>query len=283
MSGRAAEPALPASGRGTWSPSAVGAYAGAAYLLHTVDGIGPSRVAGAVTFRYEDGSQHSVYVLGGKHITGWWFPELKAQDAGVAWTGPNPRSNAVGVCWAMLANPHPDKAIRSIALSAAEEGSVYAVMGLTLADRPPYHRPNPVSHGGPDNWAGGTCMLALMEGLAGVGNAATAYKRVRLSPRWNAAGVASVAVTARYAASDGYVSYTYAHDAAARTVEVTLTGSGDEAELRLLLPAGATGVGAVKLDGRPAQAGEERVEGSVYAVLAVALGRPATVRVAYLV
>ncbi len=221
-------------------------------------------------------------MMNGKHLTGWWFPHLKGPDAGVAWRGPNPRSRDVGVCWAAVTNPEPGKVVRSIAFSAAEEGAVYAVMGLTLADRPPYHRADPVSHGGPDNWSGGTCLLALMEGLAGVVNAeGTAYRRVRLSPRWNAAGVGRVAVTTRYAASDGYVAYTYAHDAAARSIEVTLTGGGDLADLRLLLPDGARGVDSATLDGRAVDAGEERVEGSVYAVLPVALGAPATVRVTY--
>jgi len=259
----------------------VDACAGAIYVLHTASGIGPSNAAGAVTFSYQDGAEQTVYMMSGKHLTGWWFPELKSRDAGVAWRGPNPRSNDVGVCWMALANPQPDKRLKGVAFSAALDGCVYAVMGLTLADRPPYHRPDPVSYGGPDNWAGGTCMLALMEGLAGVADGGAAYSRVRLSPRWTAGGVSEVAVTARYAASKGYVAYRYRHDAGARTIEATVTGSGEAAEVRLLLPQGARKVTGASVDGRAVTAREERVEGSLYAVVSVALTRPATVRVSY--
>ena len=259
----------------------VGAKAGAVYLLHTSASVGPSSVAGAVTFCYPDGSVHSTYILRDKHLTGWWFPHLKTEHSGVAWRGPNPRSSDVGVCWAALPNPHPEKTIRSLIFSAAVEGAMYAVLGVTLADRMPHVPPKAVSFGGPDNWSGGTCLLALMQGLAGIADAGTAYARVRLSPRWPAAGVPQAAVTARYGASQGYVAYRYRHDAKARVIELEVTGGGDGCELRVLLPAGAKRVAEATMDGRAMRARLEKVEKSVYAVLKVGLAKPTTVCVKY--
>jgi hypothetical protein len=281
----------------------IGRKAGAVYLLHTVDRIGASKNAAVMAFRYEDGSERSLYVQAGKHVTGWWFPVLGPQgktwgstpdtpfgardggegEAGVAWRGPNPRSTDVGIGWAAIANPEPAKAIRAVEFSATAEGAVYALVGLTLADRPPYHEPSPVSFGGPDNWAGGLCTAALIEGLAGVVDApgTTTFRQVRLSPRWTAARVQDVSMVVRYEASQGYVAYRFRHDKAAKAVEITLTGSGLKAELRVLLPRGARRVARATVDGRPAMAGVETVEKSRYAVLSVELGWPRKVRIAY--
>jgi len=257
------------------------ARAGALYLLHTAGGIGPSKVAGAVTLRYSDGAEHTTYILAEKHLAGWWFPNLKSDSAGVAWRGPNQHSTDVGVSWAVLANPHPEKEIRSLQFAAAKEGALYAVLGVTLADRLPHVAADPVSFGGPDNWAGGTCMLALIQGLAGVLDAGTAFGQVRLSPRWAAAKVPSAAVTTRYPASKGYVSYRYRHDSAARKIEIVVTGSGERAGLRILLPPEAKKVASASVNGSPVQARLETIEGSTYALMEAALCPPATVQVDY--
>jgi hypothetical protein len=104
---------------------------------------------------------------------------------------------------------------------------------------------------------------------------------VRLSPRWTAAQVKDVSVVVRYEASQGYVAYRFRHDKAAKAVEITLTGSGRKAELRVLLPKAARRLAAATVDGRPATAAVEAVEKSRYAVLSVELGRPRKVRIAY--
>ena len=65
------------------------------------------------------------------------------------------------------------------------------------------------SFGGPDNWAAANAMAALVEGLAGVKNEGLAYEKVTLSPRWVSAGVDTVDVTVKYAASEGYIAYKY--------------------------------------------------------------------------
>jgi hypothetical protein len=126
----------------------VGKKAAAIYLLHTAVQVGPSKVAGILRFEYAGGASHTVYLMEGKHLAGFWFPSLEAEDAGVAWRGANGVCGDVGVTWAAIANPQPDKEIEKLVFAGSEEGSTYAVMGVTLASAMPYHEANPVSFGG---------------------------------------------------------------------------------------------------------------------------------------
>ncbi len=259
----------------------IGATAGALYLLHAVARMGASGIAGTLTLMYADGSARSIYLQSRTHIGGWWFPGgLSHRDGGVAWRGANGVCGDVGIHWVALANPEPGKSIARIVLEPSQEGSVYGLAGLTLADRMPYHEASPVSHGGPDNWAGGTCMLALIEGMAGVRDDATAYSAVTLSPRWTAAGVSTAAVTARYGASSGYVAYRWSHEVEARRIRISATGSAGHCRVRILLPAGAR-VGPVEVDGRMLTAGSETVGGSTYAVVDASLLVPTSISVRY--
>jgi hypothetical protein len=124
-------------------------------------------------------------------------------------------------------------------------------------------------------------MAALIEGLAGVRDRATAMAVVRLSPRWTAAGVSRVSIVVRYPASKGYVAYEYAHHAAEQRVELLITGSGRQLDLRVLLPTGATSAASATVDGRPAAVKTESVEQSLYATLPVTLAAPMHVNIQY--
>jgi hypothetical protein len=125
-------------------------------------------------------------------------------------------------------------------------------------------------------------MYALMEGLAGVHDAEVAYRRVELSPRWAAANVDDVSVVARYAASDGYVSYRFHHDAARRSISIGATGNATSGSLRILMPAGAKSIESVEVDGKRQPVRAERVRESLYVVVPVALHVPVTVEARYL-
>jgi hypothetical protein len=256
--------------------------AGALYLLHTVNGLGPSGVAGAISFVYDDDSSHTAYILGGKHVTGWWFPKLSTKTSGIAWRGPNPNSSDVGICWAAIENPQPAKRIVALRLHASLEGAVYALLGVTAADRMPIQPVDPVSTGGPDNWSGGTCMLALVEGLAGVRNAIgwTALRRVELSPRWAAADVKEISICARYPASAGYVAYRYRLDPFARAMHLLITGGGETCACHVLLPAGSKPV-KVALNGRGIEYRETIVEHSRYADFVIPLPGPCEVIIGF--
>lgn len=99
-----------------------------------------------------------------------------------------------------------------------------------------------------DGWGASAMLAALIEGAAGVEDEGALYRAVTLSPRWSAADdVRAARVVARYGASGGYVAYRW--ERAARGLRLELTGSGERATVRLLLPAEAGEVRAVRLDG----------------------------------
>ncbi len=260
-----------------------GATAGALHLLHASNAVGPSGVAGVITLLYVDGGSRVLSTMQGRHLAGWWFPgQPSERDSGIAWRGACPTCGDVGVHWCAIANPEPERAIRAIRVAGSHEGSRYALIGLTLADRMPWHEPHPISHGGPDNWAGGLCMAALVEGLCGVVDApgSAALSRPVLSPRWAASGRDAVTVIARYGASRGYVAYRWCHDRAERRLDLALTGGGDMAQLRVLLPAGASDASAV-IDGAPTTLAIEAVRDSRYAVCTVPLGAVLRIAIRY--
>ncbi len=215
------------------------------YLLHSSSDNVPSNVAGAISFIYTDGTEASQYLMKGKEVTNWWFSDLKTDKSGVAWSGPNPVSTKVGVCWAAIDNPKPEKKIARLVFHAPLEGGIYVVLGITLADKIHYVKPKAESFGGPDNWAAALGMAALVEGLAGVQNKGLAYSEVNLSPRWNSASVDSANVTCRFAASAGYVAYQYLNFPEKKQIEMQLTGSGNDINVHLLLPKGISSASSV--------------------------------------
>ena len=219
--------------------------AGSVYLLHSSSDNVPSNVAGAITFEYADGSHASQYLMKNKHVANWWFTTLNTERSGVAWFGPNLKSTKVGVCWAVLDNPHPEKKISALRFNAPLEGGIYALLGITLADKPFYIAPSGESYGGPDNWAAANGMAALVEGLAGVKNEGLAFDKVTIAPRWSSAAVDSVNVTINLSASNGYVAYQYKNNPAAKMIDLYVTGSGNQLKGHVLLPHNALSVEGV--------------------------------------
>jgi hypothetical protein len=255
--------------------------ASAVYLLHSSSDNIPSHVAGAVTFVYSDGTEASQYLLKGEEVTNWWFPALRNERAGVAWWGPNPRSTKVGVCWAAIDNPNPRKGIRKLIFHAPLEGGIYAVVGVTLADRLHYVPPKGESFGGPDNWAAATGMAALVEGLAGVRNEGLAYSTAALSPRWTSAATDSVTVTVTLPASNGYVAYQYRHHADKKVLDLVVTGSGNEVHGHVLLPEDASTADSVTVDGVSAAFRILNIERSVYVDFTLSLPNVHAVHISY--
>ncbi|MEJ1241671.1 hypothetical protein WBG78_26220 [Chryseolinea sp. T2] len=113
---------------------------------------------------------------------------------------------------------------------------------MSLSDQKHYVPVNPVSYGGPDNWAAATNMAALVEGLCGVKDSPSteAYTEPTVALRWNLTKTDTVQVTIRYAASDGYVAYRYVNDVANNRISVESTGNAKAIRYHLLLPEGAS-------------------------------------------
>jgi hypothetical protein len=188
----------------------------------------------------------------------------------VAWHGPSPVAADVGLSWAVIDNPEPDRPLAAVRLSAPEDDGIYVVAGLTVADRPHFEKPPEVSFGGPDNWAAATAMAALIEGLAGVSDApgTVALGHPLIAPRWDMES-GPVRVTVRYPASGGYAAYRFAGDTGSRTLHLTLTQGGDGAACHVLVPSPAR---SVEIDGVPADFRNQRVLDSAYADFGVTAG-----------
>jgi hypothetical protein len=261
----------------------VGRTAGCIYLLHTSSKPSSENVCGSISFSYADGTRAVQYVIMGRQLTYWWFPELKSGTSGVAWHGPSPVSDDVGLSWCAIDNPHPEKTIASIRLRAPDDDGIYTVLGLTLSDRAHYLPPSPVSYGGPDNWAAATAMAALIEGMAGVrdGPQSQVLSRPVVSPRWDLGIARVIRVAVRYPASGGYVAYRFAHDPAAREIRASLTGSAARMECHFLLPQGVEAAGSVEVDGSPVSFQTGRVSDSSYADFSLDTASVRSVRIRY--
>jgi hypothetical protein len=262
---------------------AVNRKAGCLYLLHTSTKPSSEKVCGSVSFVYADGSRHTQYLIMDKHLTYWWFSRLKTDSSGIAWHGPSPVADDVGLSWCAIDNPEPEKAIASVRVQAPDDDGIYTLAGLTLADRVHYVAPNPDSFGGPDNWAAATAMAALIEGLAGVkdGPASQAFSHPLVSPRWSLTSAGAVRATVRYAASNGYVAYVYANEAGSHEIRLTVTGSGTSIDCHVLLPEKIDSVKSVEAGGSPVAYRENTVGGSHYADFTLYDASPRTVRIVY--
>jgi hypothetical protein len=250
------------------------------YLLHTVSNPGPANLCGALTLVYADGTRHSEFIHAETNVSGWVFPQQPSANARIAWTGRSSKWARIGVIVAGFNNPFPEKEVSSVRLEAGPPASSWAVVGITTSDAPVWFPPGIVSFGGPDGWAGAAVAYALIEGLAGVKDRDTAFRRVEISPRWMAAGEAQASVCIHYPASDGYVAYRYRQLPEQQVIELELTGSGENARLRVQLPAGARAT-SVRAGDRLLPVTTETVEQTPYAVFQLELPAPTSVRVEY--
>jgi hypothetical protein len=124
-----------------------------------------------------------------------------------------------------------------------------------------------------DGWGASAMMGALMEGAAGIEDIGVRYSDVIISPRWPASDkdITSAYVSARYAASDGYVAYRWSHsrDNGKPMLHLEATGSGHTLRLRLLLPSEAKEVRQVVVNGQPAPVALDTIGESQYVMVTV--------------
>jgi hypothetical protein len=261
----------------------VDAKAGCFYLLHTSTKPGSENICGSFSFNYADGTHKIQYISMGKQLTYWWFPELKTDFSGIAWHGPSPVADDVGPSGCAIDNPSPEKTIASVRLRAPDGDGIYAVLGMTLADRPHYVAPNPISFGGPDDWAAATAMAAMIEGLAGVkdGPLTQTLTHPILAPRWDLGEARTILATVRYPASQGYVAYRFSCDPGRREITVTATGNAATMAGHFLLPPKTDTVRSVEVDGAPAVYRLAHVAASTYVDLEVPTRAVHVVRISY--
>jgi len=255
---------------------------GAIYMLHTSSKPSSEEVSGAVSLVYDDGSKVTRYMMMGKQLTYWWFSELKTDYSGIAWYGSNEVSKGVGISWCAIDNPQPEKVISKIILHAAEDETIYAVLAISLSNREHYVPVNPVSYGGPDNWAAATNMAAMIEGLAGVKDSpdSEGYSVPILSPRWIETKADTIHAIIRYAASNGYVAYDYIHQPKEKKIKVTVTASGKKINAHILVPEKAKPI-LVIADGTSVPFTVNQIENSFYADFVMEDGVVKQIEVSY--
>ena len=235
------------------------------YLMHSGTLARNSKIYADVVFVYEDGTTSGEYLESGKQLgASLWYPSVSNPYSGVAWRGPNIQTGDVGVYWGAVNNPFPEKKIKSLVFNSALNNSLYVLLGITLSDQKHYVKANIESTGGPDNWAAGTAMFALVEGLAGVRDKDVAYNAPIVSPRWLTSDAKNVDVTIRYAASDGYVAYKYKYLPQDQKLVMTVTGNAPVMDFHILLPKGFSSVKKVESNGLSLPVSYSSIENSKY-------------------
>jgi len=223
------------------------------YLLHTASKPASEGVVGVLFFEFEDGSKQPQYIISDKHLTYWWFSELKNEYAGIAWYGKSPVSEGVGLSWCAINNPFPEKKIKNIKLQSPEGKGIYTVFAVTLSSQKHHVPVKMPSYGGPDRWAAATAMAAMVEGLAGVRNASESrgFQMPVIAPRWIHTKSDTVNASICFNGYNGYVAYQYFHDAKRKKIELNCTGSGSEMQYHILLPEGSSKATEVTINNKP--------------------------------
>ena len=122
-------------------------------------------------------------------------------------------------------------------------------------------------------------LYALIEGLAGIVDQHKLYQRVRLSPRWIAAGRDEAEVRSCYGPSGAAFEYSFSHDAGKKVIECEVKGSAS-VDLHLLLPKG-TAANSVSVNGKKVKHRNVPVEESPYVDASFQLRKKARVEIRY--
>ena len=132
---------------------------------------------------------------------------------------------------------------------------------------------------GPRGWGAAAVLSAMMEGLAGITDQSTLFRKVEIAPRFPAAGIKQARVCLRYGPSDAYVAGDYSHDPKSRTITIRVAGSAQQAAFHVLLPKPGTPA-SVRVNGRSVKSVVGKVEQSAYCDFRVTRsGRAETVAV----
>jgi hypothetical protein len=183
----------------------------------------------------------------------------------VGWRGKNPHCKDIGVVVATFDNPHPEKEISSLVLTASRaRAAQWAVFGITLSDQPAQLPSSGISMGIPAPWSVGAMVYALIEGQAGIQELSAGWDTVRIAPRWAAGKKRRIRATAVVGDCGGYVSYDWRLEDGMLQLDFTANTAARQVEL--LLPEGAHPL-EVRLNENPAVYEEVTIEGSRYVKL----------------
>jgi hypothetical protein len=111
----------------------VGRCAARAYLLHASAWSGAGDLVGRCEFRYQDGSTAAATMVAGQQLADWWGSEARLAAA-LPVERPAPLRSPVTLYAAAVANPHPERVIRALALlcPAQRSRAYWMVLAATL-------------------------------------------------------------------------------------------------------------------------------------------------------
>lgn len=112
-----------------------------------------------------------------------------------------------------------------------------------------------------DGWGSSAMLYAFLEGLAGVEDRFKLFQKIRLSPRWLAAGVEEIEVQVGYRSSEAFIGYLFRRKEDQILIDVHSPYSS--VFFHVLLPENSRAV-AVNVDGKDTEFANERIERSPY-------------------
>jgi hypothetical protein len=85
-----------------------------------------------------------------------------------------------------------------------------------------------------DGWGSGAMLYAFIEGVVGIQDIQKGFKSIRLTPRWEAAGVTKAEALIEYPASGAFVKYNYQNSD--KSISLVVEGTPEFINLELYLP-----------------------------------------------
>ena len=113
----------------------VGKKGAGAYFLHSSAWV--SDLCGRYIFVYEDGTEHSIDIRGGKEVFNWWGSG-SSERLVTAWSGKNDSTGTISLYMYAAENPYPDKVIEKIRMETDGNSAFLMIVAVTLTDKGPY-------------------------------------------------------------------------------------------------------------------------------------------------
>lgn len=112
-----------------------------------------------------------------------------------------------------------------------------------------------------DGWGSSAMLYALFEGLAGIQDQNALYKKVRLSPRWGAAGINQADAQVEYAASGA--SFGYDYNLSSNSLVLAVRAQNSRVDFHVLLPEGKK-ISSMQVNGRRLKYDQTKIRQSSY-------------------
>ncbi len=131
-----------------------------------------------------------------------------------------------------------------------------------------------------DGWGASLMLSAFMEGLAGIRDQESLFKKVTIRPCWEAAGIRQAYIMAHYPASGAYAAYRYQYAPQKNSLSLELTGSGTQYEVSFLLPPNKS-IQSVSLNGSSVPYSVETIQSSAYMKMDSPISNPASIHLQF--